>query len=273
LKDFKVAIAQIDIVSKKKKLNLKKADELSLIASEKGADFICLPEYFSTGSVPDKFNELAETIPGYTTDLLCEMAKKNKIALAASLIEKSNDAFFNTAVLIDSKGNLLGKQRKIHLFLEEATVVSSGKRCDVMNTVHGKIGLMVCYDTIFPEVSRTLAMNGADLIFIPANWPDPFSTQWKVALRARALENQIWIVAANRCGKDGTYTYFGRSMVIDPYGEVVYECGNEEDLIICQIESKKADEFKAIINFLKDRNNRELSTERINETGTLNRIC
>ncbi|MDG6218677.1 MAG: carbon-nitrogen hydrolase family protein [Candidatus Thermoplasmatota archaeon] len=270
MKNFKVAIAQMDIVSEKKELNLKKADELSLIASEKGADFICLPEYFSTGSIPEKFNELAETIPGNTTNKLCEIAKKNKIAIAASIIEKSKDTLYNTAVLIDSKGDLLGKQRKIHLFLEEATVVSNGKKCEVISTVNGKIGLMVCYDTIFPEVSRKLAMNGAQMIFIPANWPDPFSTQWKIALSARALDNQIWIVAANRCGKDDTYTYFGKSMIINPYGEIVYECGNEEDLMVWEIELKKADEFKAIINFLKDRKNIELSTETMDKTCIMN---
>ena len=263
MKNFKVAIAQMNVVSEKKELNLKKADELSLIASEKGADYICLPEYFSTGCIPVKFNELAETIPGDTTNKLCKIAKKNRIAIVASLIEKSKHTLYNTAILIDSKGDLLGKQRKIHLFLEETTVVSNGKRCDVISTVNGKIGLMVCYDTIFPEVSRKLAINGAELIFIPANWPDPFSTQWKIALSARALDNQIWIVAANRCGKDDTYTYFGKSMIIDPYGEVVCECGNEEDLIVCEIKLEKADEFKAIVNFLKDRKSIELSTETV----------
>lgn len=270
MKKFKVAIAQIDIVSEKRELNLKKADELSLTASEKGADFICLPEYFSTGGIFEKFNELAETIPGYTTDKLCEIAKKNKIAIVTSLIEKEKDSLYNTAVLIDSKGNLLGKQHKIHLFLKEATVINNGERFDVISTANGKIGLMVCYDTIFPEVSRKLVMNGAELIFIPANWPDPFSTQWRVALSARALDNQIWIVAANRCGKDDTYTYFGKSMIVNPYGEVVYECGNEEDLIVFEIELQKSDEFKAIINFLKDRKNIDLSTETMDETCIIN---
>lgn len=253
MKNFKVAIAQIDIVLADKNLNLKKIADFSSKASEQDANFICFPEYFSTGNIPEKFEKMAEIIPGDTTNKLTEIAQENKINIIGSIIEKTEKHLYNTAVLIDSKGVLVGKHRKIHLFLDEVKFLAHGKRCNIVATEYGKIGMIVCYDTIFPEVSRKLAISGAGIIFIPANWPDPFLPQWKLASSARALDNQLWVVAVNRCGKDDRFTYFGKSRIINPYGEVVCECSGKEELIIFEIEMNKSDEFKGVVNFLNDR--------------------
>lgn len=252
MKNFKVAIAQIDIELGNKEKNLNKVSDYAMKASEKGADFVCFPEYFSTGSIPEKFKELAETIPGETTKKLSEIAKNNQINIIGSLIEKSKDKLYNTAVLIDPNGKILGKQRKIHLFLDEANFVNHKEQCNIIHTQYGNIGLIVCYDTIFPEVSRKLAIDGANIIFIPANWPNPFLNQWQLATSARALDNQIWVVAVNRCGKDERFTYFGKSRIVNPYGDMVCECGEGEEIVLFEIESKKSEEFKAIINFQND---------------------
>jgi omega-amidase len=252
MESFKAAIAQMDIVLADKEENLKNAAKFASDAALQGADFLCLPEYFSTGSVLGRFGELAESVPGKTTDELGSIAKKNNISIIASLAEKDSEGLYNTAVLISREGELLGKHRKIHLFLDEGKFLARGKECEAVGTKQCKLGMMVCYDAIFPELARSLALKGAEIIFVPANWPDPFQHQWELATSARALDNQVWVVATNRCGKDERFTYFGKSRVVNPYGETVCECGPGEELLVFGIEGGKAGEFKEIVDFLKD---------------------
>ena len=253
MEEFKVAIAQMDIKLGDKESNLKKASEVVSEAAKQGADFVCLPEYFSTGGAFEQFSELKEPIPGDTADKLGAIAEENGVHLVASMLEGVEDKLYNAAVLLGPNGELLAKQRKIHLFLEEQTCVSNGADFTIADTKFGKVGLMVCYDTIFPEVSRELALQGADIIFVPANWPDPFSSQWQLATSARALDNQAWLVAANRVGTDGKFTYFGKSRVVSPYGESVVEAGNGEEIITTMIDPKVTEGFKNIVDFMKDR--------------------
>lgn len=251
-KKIKIGIAQIDISLADKESNLRKISSLVSEASQNKCDIICFPEYFTTGSALKNFEELAEEIPGKTIDLLCALAKENKISLVGSIVEKQENKFYNTSIFIDSEGKVLGKNRKRNLFLMESVYVSSSKDCEIVNTNNGKLGMMICYDSIFPEVARELALKDVKIIFVPANWPDPFLHQWKLATSARALDNQLWIVAVNRCGKDNQFTYFGNSCVINPYGEVVLNCGTKECLNFFEIDLNKSNEFKQKVNFLKD---------------------
>jgi len=222
-------------------------------ASKRGADFVCLPEYLPTGSIPEQCKKLAEPIPGHVINTLERIAEENCIYIATSILEKADDRIYNTAILIDSGGKLLTKYRKIHLFMDEQAHISHGREYAIADTKFGKVGLMLCYDAVFPEVSRMLALQGVDIIFMPANWPDPFLPQWKLATRARALDNQIWIVAANRVGADNKFTYFGRSHIVNPYGCSVIGCGDKEEVLVTNVDGKINEEFKQIVNFLKDR--------------------
>ncbi|MFH1101519.1 MAG: carbon-nitrogen hydrolase family protein, partial [Methanobacteriota archaeon] len=124
MKEFKVAVAQMDIKLGDKKANLKKTAEIVSVASKQGVDFVCLPEYLSTGSVPEQCSKLAEPIPGYAVDRLGAIAKENGIYVVASILEKADDKIYNTAVLIDPGGELLTKYRKIHLFMEEQAYIA-----------------------------------------------------------------------------------------------------------------------------------------------------
>ncbi len=250
---IKVAIAQIDIVSGDKDANLNKIEDYAARAARKKADIVCFPEYFTTGGIFNRFGELAEIIPGKTTKKLGKIAKQNNISIVGSVVEKENNTLYNTGIFIDSKGEIAGKHRKIHLFLDEKNAVDRGKTCGCMSTDYGRLGMMVCYDTIFPEVSRQLAVRGAEIIFIPANWPRPFSAQWKIASSARALDNQVWTVAVNRCGADSQFNYFGNSRIVSPYGEAVVECGECEELVFFDIEPHKSVEFRNTVDFLNDR--------------------
>ena len=253
MKEFKVAIAQMNIKTGDKLANLKKASEMASSAAKQGADFLCLPEYFSTGNIFNQCSRFAEPTPGYTIDKLGVIAKENGIHLVASFLENAEGKFFNTAVFIDYNGKLLTKYNKIHLFMDEKTCITPGRHYGVVDTKFGKVGLMICYDAIFPEVARRLAQQDVNIIFMPANWPSPFLPQWKLATSARALDNQIWLVATNRIGADNKFTYFGQSRVVNPYGDAVIECDKNEEVCVATVDGKVTEEFKKIVNFLKDR--------------------
>ena len=253
MKEFKVAVAQMDIKLGNKEANLKKTAEIVSMASKQEADFVCLPEYLPTGSIPEQCSKLAEPIPGYVVDKLGAIAKENGIHIVASILERADDKIYNTAVLIDPGGELLTKYRKIHLFMEEQDYIAHGREYAVVDTKFGKVGLMICYDAIFPEIARRLALQGVGIIFMPANWPDPFLPQWMLATSTRALDNQIWLVATNRIGADNKFTYFGRSRTVNPYGDSVVECGEMEEVLVATVDGKVTEEFKEIVNFLKDR--------------------
>lgn len=251
--EFRVAVAQTDIKLGDKEANLKKTAEMAATAAKQGADFVCLPEYMSTGNILEQCDKLAEPVPGYTTDRLGAIAKENGIHLVTSILERADGKVYNTAVMIGPSGELLAKYRKMHLFMDEQAHIAHGRDYAVVDTKFGKVGLMVCYDAIFPEIARRLALQGAGIIFVPANWPDPFMPQWRLATSARALDNQIWVIAANRIGADNKFTYFGRSRVANPYGDSTAECGEGEEVLVTTVDWNAAEKFKEIVDFLKDR--------------------
>ncbi|WGI18099.1 carbon-nitrogen hydrolase family protein [Methanonatronarchaeum sp. AMET-Sl] len=248
-----VGLVQMDIEAGDKEVNLSYVDRVvGDISGE--CDFVCLPEYFSTGSVPDRFNELGESVPGPTVDRLIEIAVRDDVYLIGSLVESDGGELYNTGVVVGPDG-LLSKYRKVHLFVDERDVVTPGvDKPPVVETEFGRIGLMVCYDAIFPELSRFLGEEEADLVFIPSNWPAPFIEAWRVATSARALDNQFWTVGVNRVGSVGEFSYFGKSRVTNPYGETITELNSSREIEIIKIDYIKKDEFKAIVDFKKDLN-------------------
>lgn len=249
---MRVAVGQMDVKLGDKRANIEKAEELIRRAAEEKAEVICLPELFTTGFKKENVAELAEPIPGETTEKMGELAMENNIFVAGSILEKDGGNIFNTAVLVAPEG-LAGRHRKVHPFLEEANHITGGSEYNVFDTKVGKIGLLVCYDAVFPEASRLLSLQGAQVILLPSNWMNPFLEQWRLATSARALDNQVWLVATNRIGSDETYTYFGRSRIVSPYGNAVAECGEGEEVVVFEADSGKSSEFKGIVNFLRDR--------------------
>lgn len=247
-----VAVGQMDIELGNKKRNIEKAGELVHKAAGMNAGIICLPEMFTTGFAKGNMAWLAEPVPGETTKKLQELAAENKMFISGSILEKDGSDVYNTTVLVAPEG-LVGKYRKVHLFLEEANHVTGGNGYSVFDTEAGRIGLLTCYDAIFPEASRLLSLQGAQIIFLPSNWMNPFLGQWRLATSARALDNQVWLVAANRIGSDEIYTYFGGSRIVDPYGNPVVECGEGEEVAVAEVDLGKSSEFKKIVDFLKDR--------------------
>lgn len=252
----KVAAVQMDIVLGDKSANLKNAVSLIEEAGKNGAEIVCLPEIFNTGLVFEKMAELSEEENGETLNLLRDTAKKQKVnIITGSFPLKSKDEIFNTAYIISSEGKIIGSYRKLHLFspIGEDKHFKSGNTVEVFKCGQLNIGLMICYDIRFPELARSLALKGANILFVPAQFPNPRLEHWKVLLKARAIENQLYIVGVNRVGFDASRTYFGHSMIIDPVGSVVSEAEEEQKIIYADIDLDNIKKIRELIPCFKDR--------------------
>ncbi|OUJ18437.1 Acylamide amidohydrolase [Methanonatronarchaeum thermophilum] len=250
--EITVGLIQMDIKTGKKLKNIETVKKL--VGDLGDIDIVCLPEYFTTGSVPKQFKNLAEPIPGETSKKLTKLAKKHNTHICGSYIEKHQEKLYNTSIYIQPNGTLT-KYRKTHLFIDEKKVITPGnKEPPVIKTKYGKIGLIICYDAIFPEITRKLQKKNADLILIPSNWPNPFKPAWETATSARALDNQLWTIAVNRTGSCGQFTYFGNSKTTNPYGKTTLQLKNKQTTAKTKIDTNKTKEFKSIIDFQKDLN-------------------
>ncbi len=218
-----------------------------------GANLAVLPEMWSSGFAYKNLNELAMRTEGIVAELL-EMSLRYKLVIVGSLPEPNGDKVFNTVYVADN-GTLAGVYRKIHLFslLGEDRAFSSGDSWLLADTSIGKVGVIICYDLRFPELSRRLAIEGAQIICVPAQWPKPRQEHWRTLLRARAIENQIFVVACNACGIIGKLDFFGMSLIINPKGELLAEASEEEGEIIAALDMQGMSDWRAQIPCFTDR--------------------
>lgn len=199
-------------------------------------DLIVFPELITSGYECGKdFQRLAETVPGgESMKIIGALAREYKVHIVYGFPERDadkRDVLYNSAVLIDDEGQVKGVYRKVHLFASEKEFFRAGCSYPVFNTSIGKLGMMICWDTAFPEVARSLALRGADLLIVSTNWEKPYLTSvvtknqqdWDLVTRARALDNCMYLVSANRIGFDESLGFFGRSNIIGPTGEAIVE--------------------------------------------------
>ncbi|MFW9907493.1 MAG: nitrilase-related carbon-nitrogen hydrolase [Candidatus Thorarchaeota archaeon] len=187
--------------------------------SRTNREFIILPELFAIGFRYSDYNIAGAGHPGATTEFLQDLAEEYSSYIVASDIEKAGSKWFNTLIMTSPKGKVIATYRKIHPFQDEKTVFSGGDSLIIVDAGGIKVGLEICYDLRFPELSRALALNGAELVLMAAAFPDPRAMHWDTLVMARAIENQLYFAAANRIGFgfDGR-TYFGHSQIVDPWG-------------------------------------------------------
>lgn len=225
---------------------------LERVAAE-GAQLAVLPEMWSSGFAYRQLNELATKTAAIVKELL-ELSARLKLVIVGSMPEPNGDKVFNAIHVIDN-GKLSGVYRKMHLFtlLGEDRAFSGGDNWLLAETTIGKIGVMVCYDIRFPELSRRLALEGASVICVPAQWPKPRDEQWRTLLRARAIENQLFIVACNASGLIGKLDFFGMSMIIDPTGVVIADAGDEEHEIVADMDMNVMKKYREQIPCFNDR--------------------
>lgn len=257
----KVALVQMDIKLGNKEFNLEKALKLAkeIIEKNDSLDLIIFPELFTTGyaSQYEIKNILAEKIPeGISSKKLIKFAKDNKVALVGSIIETSDSLPYNTLIVIDKNGILVEKYRKIHLFkpMGEQLLFQAGSEVKSVSLPNiGKIGLLTCYDIRFPELSRKLAVvHNIDILIIVSEFPKPREDHWKILLKARAIENQCFLLGVNRIGKDKNNEYFGLSMIITPTGKVINNTNEEEGVFVAEFDLKEIKEFRNSIPCFDD---------------------
>lgn len=226
--------------------------ELARLATE-GVGLVVLPEMWATGFAYRQLNELARRTEGLVEELGA-LSRQYGMVVVGSLPEPHEDKVYNTAYVLD-RGALAGKYRKLHLFslMQEDRSFDAGDTWLVTDTSVGRVGVFICYDLRFPELARRLALEGAEILVVPGEWPKPRQEHWRTLLRARAIENQLFVVAANCCGPVGKLDFFGMSMVIDPKGEVLAEGGYEPAAISASLDFAAMAAWREQIPCFRDR--------------------
>jgi omega-amidase len=218
-----------------------------------GVELAVLPEMWSCGFAYKELNALAKRTPELVAEL-SRLSAELSMVIVGSLPEPHGDKVYNTAYVLD-RGSVAGSYRKLHLFslMGEDRSLDSGDAVLVAQTSLGKIGVMICYDLRFPELARKLAIEGAEIIVVPGEWPKPREEHWRTLLRARAIENQLFVIAANCCGVVGKLDFFGQSMVIGPKGEVLAEAGYESSEPAAVIDPLEMLRWRESITCFQDR--------------------
>src|SRR5829696_1716969 len=245
--------------------NLETAEQLIRQAVAAGAELVALPELFSCHGLEKAYCENAEPVPGPTTEVLGELARELGVyVLGGSLLEGEPGAerLHNTSTFFDPSGELTAAYRKIHLFdvkapdrdYLESNTIAPGREIVTAKAGAAILGLSVCYDVRFPELYRLLALRGAEILAVPAAFTlQTGKDHWELLLRARAVENQTYVIAPAQWGQkaDGRWTY-GRSMVIDPWGTVLATCPDRDGFALATLDLDYLDcfrtEFPALAN-------------------------
>lgn len=258
---MKISIAQYAVARGDREANLSKIEVLAASAKASGAELLCLPEMCTTGFDWKKNCELLDFSADHI-DAVAATARLHDIAICGSFLEKTESGqAANCFHYIDAQGNVLARYRKLHLFtlFHEEQHVEAGSECVVFDTSLGCFGAAICYDLRFPELFRRLTDRGSQLIFLPAAFPHPRLEHWRTLIRARAIENQCFVVATNQCGFEGHGSgvgkthYFGHSMVVDPWGEVVAEGDESETLLEVEIDLGLLEKVRSRLTAWDDR--------------------
>lgn len=248
---MQVAAAQIDIALADKSYNLQKCIVFLGMAARQKAELVVFPECSISGYVFSSFDEafsVSETVPGESTRKLEQACRKYGISAVFGLVERNRDRLYNTAVLVTPDG-LAGKYHKTHIpVLGLDRYVSPGEELPVFSTPQGKVGIVICYDQRFPEPSRVLALKGARIILNPTNLPVGAEAYPGFLNQARACENRVYLISANRVGVERETRFIGRSQIVDYTGKVLAQGSDDrEELLVAAIEPSRA-ETKHIVN-------------------------
>ncbi len=258
--------------------NLAKAQSKIREAAARGAQVVCLQElfrsqYFCREENAELFN-LAEPIPGESTEALGKLARELKIVIIASLFERrASGLYHNTAAILDADGALQGLYRKMHipddpLYFEKYYFTPGDLGFRNFETPFGRIGVLVCWDQWYPEAARITALGGADILFYPTaiGWHPSEKAQygaaqldaWRTIQRSHAIANGVYVAAVNRVGYEGTpeqgLEFWGSSFVADPFGQLIAEASvDKEEILIAECDPRRAEEVRRNWPFLRDR--------------------
>lgn len=258
-----IACVQMQSALGQKPENLKKMKEhVASIMKDPQVDLIVFPELAVTGyECSEQYRELSEPFPGGDSIVqMAETAKQFHVFIAFGFIEKAikngTEVLYNSVALIDKQGQVLGHYQKSHLVEgPETQMFEKGTEYQVFETEIGNIGIMVCWDTAYPEVARILALKGAEIILCPAAWEAPYDEDWDIVQCARSFDNVLYIASCNHVGTDRELSFFGKSKIVGPVGRTMIEAGAEEEVIKATVDLDLLPELReGFYVLLKDRN-------------------
>lgn len=255
-----IAIIQMDVELGQPDLNIDHLlNQLNLaVQANPKPDVLICPEMWNTGYALDQLDNIADIDGVRTRNLIsafCRIHGVHVIAGSVAVIDSETGRSRNQTFVFDREGNVAGEYAKIHLFqlMDEHQYMEAGQHVGRVSIDGVEAGLMICYDIRFPELSRKLALDGAKVLFIPAQWPNPRLHHWRTILQARAIENQMFVVACNRVGESDGTSFFGHSMIIDPWGEVIVEGDETEQVLHATIDLDSVEQIRKKIPIFADR--------------------
>ncbi|WP_055492233.1 carbon-nitrogen family hydrolase [Streptomyces sp. TP-A0356] len=239
----------------------------SLVRDQAGVDLVVLPELWTTGAFAyERFGTEAEPLEGPTYEAMAKAASDAGVWLhAGSIPERSvsgsgtaagDGVIYNTSLVFSPSGELAAAYRKIHRFgfdKGEAVLMGAGTELVTVRLPETTVGVATCYDLRFPELFRSLVTAGAETLVIPAGWPERRRSHWTLLARARAVENQAYVLACGTAGTHAGVPQAGHSIVVDPWGEVLAEAGAEEEILTVEFDPAKVATTREQFPALKDR--------------------
>lgn len=262
---FQLALCQMAGTDDKEK-NKTIAREFCRRAVEQGVQMVVLPEMWNCPYSNDYFRSFSEPEDGDTANFLSVLARELSCYIVGGSFPEIDEEnrVYNTSLSFDPKGQVIAKHRKAHLFdidvdggirFMESETLTAGDKVTVMDTEFGKVGVAICYDVRFPELFRSMALQGAKLVILPAAFNMTTGpVHWQLTMRARALDNQLYLAACAPARMDnGVYESYGHSMVADPWGQVIAETGAEEDIVFATIDTEYVDSVRRQLPLLAHR--------------------
>lgn len=260
-----IGVVQME-VQDNKEANLSKAAAMVEKAASSGARLVILPEIFNSPYDPLRFPDYAESQAGPTTRRLAALAAQYRIILVGGSIPEKDEAgnIYNTSLAFDEQGQLIGKHRKVHLFdidipgrisFRESDTMKAGDHLTVVRHRSLCFGLLICYDIRFPELSRLAALQGAELLVVPAAFNlTTGPLHWELLMRSRAVDNQCFLAAASPARNlRASYQAWGHSMVVDPWGGIIAQADDRENLLLASVNLDLVEEARRQIPVLQQR--------------------
>ncbi|OLN23668.1 carbon-nitrogen hydrolase [Domibacillus antri] len=253
---MKIACLQMDIAFGDPKSNYGRAESLLKEAHEAGIELAVLPELWTTGYDLTRLDEIADADAAQAKAFLSYAAKKYGMhIIGGSVANDTGSGVKNTMIIVNKQGDVVHEYSKVHLFrlMNEEKFLAAGDADGLFELNGEKMAGFICYDIRFPEWFRKQVLNGARVLFVPAEWPLARVDHWRTLLTARAIENQAYVIACNRSGSDPANKFAGHSMIIGPWGEILAEAGEEEELLVGEIDFDAIDEIRKRIPVFEDR--------------------
>lgn len=264
MNEVKVALIQMSVEDNKNNNLFKVSNLIDKVCSYK-PDIVILPEMFSCPYNSSKFPIYAEEKGGYIYNYLSNLAKNNKIYLiGGSIPEKNNDKTYNTSYVFNRNGENIATHRKIHLFdidiknkqrFKESESLTGGNEITVFDTEFCKIGLCICYDFRFPELSRLMVDKGAKIIIVPASFNMTTGpAHWDILFKSRAIDNQVYTIGCSTARDyNSSYVSYGHSLIVSPFGDTLNQLSYKEGFIISIIDLDYVDKIREELPLLEHR--------------------